>query len=130
MNDLISRSALLEALAKRQVVDECADHGLDWKNATLETKRTVEIQGAAIKRIINIAPAVDAVPVRHGKWIYNPNANDWGIGGYVCSECSAKNGNLPSGKVASPMVFVGSKFCPNCGARMDEGGSGDGQTQD
>lgn len=55
-------------------------------------------------------PAVDAVPVRHGKWVYDPNANDWGIGGYVCSECRAKNNNLPSGEVASPMAFVGSKL--------------------
>ena len=126
-DDLISRSALLEALKKCSMADEFADHGLNWEDLTLEMIRAVKVQGAGIKRIINIAPAVDAVPVRHGKWIYNTNANDWGIGGYVCSECSAKNGNLPSGKVASPMAFVGSKFCPNCGARMDEGVSGDGE---
>lgn len=60
-NDLISRSALLEALAKRTLRDEFHDHGLDWENASRETKRAVEVQGAAIKRIINLAPAVNAV---------------------------------------------------------------------
>lgn len=70
---------------------------------------------------INWQPVVDAEPVRHGKWIYNPNANDWGIGGYVCSECHTKNDNLPCGKVANPMIFVGTKYCPNCGVKMDLG---------
>lgn len=116
--DLISRSVLRKCFAE-QCPGDCSS--CDCCSAT---------NGKLFCGLIDDAPAIDAVPVRHGKWIYNPNANDWGIGGYVCSECSAKNGNLPSGKVASPMVFVGSKFCPNCGARMDEGGSGDGQTQD
>jgi hypothetical protein len=41
---------------------------------------------------------------KHGKWLINPN-------GYYpyCSECYAepKNGNM-------------TKFCPDCGAKMDE----------
>lgn len=56
-NDLISRSALLEALTKRTLSDEFYDHGLDWEKASLETKRAVEVQGTAIKRIINLVPA-------------------------------------------------------------------------
>lgn len=59
-NDLISRSALLEALANRTLRDEFYDHGFDWDNASRETRRAVELQGAAIKRIIHLAPAVEA----------------------------------------------------------------------
>ena len=66
------------------------------------------------------APAVDAEPERHGRWIFDKNKNDWGIGGYVCSECQAKNNNLPCTKVAVPLMFVGANYCPNCGAKMDE----------
>lgn len=62
---------------------------------------------------------VDAESVRHGRWKYDTNANDWGIGGYVCSECGAKNNNLPCNKVANLMMFVGSNYCPHCGAKMD-----------
>lgn len=73
------------------------------------------------------AEAIDRIgkllPLRHGHWAYDPNANDWGIGGYVCSECHAKNNNLPCAKVATPLVFVGANYCPNCGAKMD----GDGE---
>lgn len=58
-NDLISRSALLEALANSTLRDEFYDHGLDWDNASRETRRAVELQGTAIKRIINLVPAVE-----------------------------------------------------------------------
>ena len=45
---------------------------------------------------------IDAVPVKYGKWIINPD-------GYYpyCSECKQE----PEGRVMS-------KFCPNCGCKM------------
>lgn len=63
--------------------------------------------------------AEDVAPVVHGKWVYNKNATDWGIGGYVCSECQNKNNNLPCNRVKSVRMFSGAKYCPNCGAKMD-----------
>ena len=48
---------------------------------------------------------VDAVPVRHGRWVWNDYG---GIGNYHCSEC---------GKIC---ICNGDyDYCPNCGARMD-----------
>jgi hypothetical protein len=62
--------------------------------------------------IINNAPTVDAVPVRHGKWIdegqyadYHPH-HAW-----RCSEC---------GEHVIEVDTPWYKYCPNCGARMDE----------
>ena len=52
-------------------------------------------------------PTVDAVPVKHGKWIDRNGAivaPFWER--YECSECGARSDN--------------SNYCPNCGARMDE----------
>ena len=52
-------------------------------------------------------PTVDAVPVRHGKWIDRNGAivaPFWER--YECSECGARSDN--------------SNYCPNCGARMVE----------
>lgn len=66
-------------------------------------------------------PAADVAPVVHGKWQYNKDATDWGIGGYVCSECKNKNNNLPCNRVKSVKMFSGAKYCPNCGAKMDGG---------
>ena len=55
------------------------------------------------------APTIDAVPVRHGKWIkwFEDADGQW----MRCSECQM-------------MFYVGKgrdgNYCPNCGARMDE----------
>lgn len=49
------------------------------------------------------ANAVDAVPVRHGKWIEYPTADEMN----QCSECGV-------------LRFGDSNYCPNCGARMDK----------
>ena len=43
----------------------------------------------------------DVAPVRHGRWI----KHGWSI---VCSECG------------EDYAFAKRKFCPNCGARMEE----------
>lgn len=74
----------------------------------------------ASAQILEKLPSVDVEPVKHGRWIFDKDANDWGIGGYVCSECRAKNNNLPCVETMNPMMFVGSSFCPNCGAKMVE----------
>ena len=57
------------------------------------------------------ANAVDAEPVRHGKWIYTRHYT------WECSECK-KNPTSGMGYVQRKDGLFG--FCPNCGARMDE----------
>lgn len=69
---------------------------------------------------IEAQPVADVAPVVHGKWEYDKDATDWGIGGYVCSECKNKNNNLPYTRVKWVKMFSGSRYCPNCGAKMDE----------
>lgn len=63
-------------------------------------------------------PAADVAPVKHGKWVWNPNGMDWGLGAWECSECACRNNNLPMNNKINPLVFSGSKYCPNCGADM------------
>lgn len=69
--------------------------------------------------IARMVKSEDVSPVVHGKWVYNKNATDWGIGGYVCSECQNKNNNLPCSRVKSVRMFSGAKYFPECGAKMD-----------
>lgn len=64
---------------------------------------------------------VDVAPVKHGHWVYNQNGHDWGLGAWECSLCHSVNNNLPIDKRFSPYVYAGSKYCPNCGAKMDGG---------
>lgn len=53
--------------------------------------------------IIDTAPTIDAMPVRHGRWVVidaeEPRR-------YGCSECKRLSWNMEN-------------YCPNCGARMD-----------
>ena len=58
-----------------------------------------------------------------GYWILDPDGMDWNIPAWVCSVCGCKNDNLPVANGVTPrtvMRFCGSKFCPNCGAKMSE----------
>ena len=48
-------------------------------------------------KIVKNMPAVDAEPMRHGRWEC----------GGICSECGLDNEERKT------------DFCPNCGARMD-----------
>lgn len=53
-------------------------------------------------------------------WVYDSNAYDWGLGGFVCSNCLTVNSNLPSDFTRYPLDYMGSKYCPNCGKEMEE----------
>ena len=63
--------------------------------------------------LLNKAPTVDVEPVRHGQWetkeyTTEDSFDDWIVIHHeeVCSECGKGQGER-------------SKFCPNCGAKMD-----------
>ena len=92
-NDLFSRKALLERIEK--------DTPWWWQN----------FHSYLIVDMLEEAPAIEAEPVRHGKWLYvgygKPDAWD-------CSECSV-------------MVAKQHFYCPRCGAKMD-GGKNDAET--
>lgn len=64
-----------------------------------------------IKKYIDDAPTIDAVPVVHGRWVktHTTEENVWN-----CSACG-----YPVG-----IWTAWSRFCPNCGARMDGGAEG------
>lgn len=55
--------------------------------------------------MVEYAPTIDAVPVRHGRWVVidaeEPRR-------YGCSECKRLSWHMEN-------------YCPNCGARMDGG---------
>ncbi len=73
---------------------ECDDDNYDQVFPTITAQQA-----------LNELPVADVQPVKHGEWKINSD-------GYYpyCSEC----GKEPeSGKMT--------KFCPNCGARMDGG---------
>ena len=66
---------------------------------------TPEAMSMMLRGLIRDAPAVDAVPVVHGRWIYH----DDDIMPWVsCSECDICTDSTKK-----------TPYCPFCGARMD-----------
>ena len=76
------------------------------------------VLGVFDRQRIKELPAADVEEVKHGKWIWDPNGMAWGLGTWQCSECACRNNNLPMNNRINPLVFSGSKYCPNCGAKM------------
>lgn len=62
------------------------------------------------------APTVDAVEVRHGRWVHHPEIG-WGST-WLCSKCGEKT-------VETIMGEPRYKFCPMCGADMRKDGGDD-----
>lgn len=77
-----------------------------WK---MQVKASVETILNQFIDYIDHAPTVDAVPVRHGRWIYHPDWQADGECGYECSECG----------MGSDVDYP---YCMLCGARMERKG--------
>ena len=61
----------------------------------------------------------DAMTAQKGHWVYDPNAIDWGMGGWICNLCGNRNNNLPiMQQDCNPYLYAGSQYCPACGAKM------------
>ena len=70
----------------------------------------------------NIAPTIDAEPVRHGRWIEDEKAYPGpDLSNYVCSSCKRVGGTWIK-CLKSENLFT---YCPWCGAKMDGGENDD-----
>ena len=96
MDDLISREAALDMLDhERKVLIEQGRLGAEH----------IVVHHA--RRMIEDLPAVEAVPVVHGRWI-DENPDDFLDPRMRCSICTG---------IESPLLKW--RYCPNCGAKMD-----------
>lgn len=86
--DLISRSKAKEAIIGWDT--NATDEELEW----------------AIDRV----PAVDAEPVRHGRWIKKKNCLT------RCSECGTVQ---PYDAIGDDVIYWPCDYCHHCGAKMD-----------
>lgn len=88
-------------------------------------KGIIEILTHLINFIRKEMPTIEAEPVRHGRWIEKPPYSDETVKGLefqiVCSRCDEQNSSITFDENSVPIAktFYRTKFCPNCGARMD-----------
>lgn len=97
MGDYISREELLSLYEDK-----------DINPAQWSVPLSVVIQN------IKDVPAADVAPVVHGEWIDDQQSIFNGVIERHCSRC----GQLMTSAITRKM-----HYCPNCGARMDGGGS-------
>lgn len=70
-------------------------------------------KGIEPSQYMEIIPAADVEPVRHGRWIKESD------GGTRCSVCNKRVRDVTGGW-DEPVDLSDMPYCPKCGARMDE----------
>ena len=97
---------MAEYIERKKVLKILEDMRMDYENSDDPIHTLCEDYADALETAenkLNMLIAADVRPERHGEWKINPD-------GYYpyCSECGKE-----------PKNGVMSKFCPNCGAKMD-----------
>jgi hypothetical protein len=70
---------------------------------------------------IDSIPPADVRPVVRGRWIWDENGMDWGLGAWICSQCRHRpETTWQTMSDIIPLRWSGSHFCPNCGAEMSD----------
>lgn len=95
-DDLISRQAAIDTIGKEPDYDD----GMVFEALS------------HAQRDVALLPAVDAVPVVHGEWVWVQYDANPEIGNFHCSKCRF----IPA---AFNMAKRYLNYCPNCGAKMD-----------
>lgn len=114
VSEYISRDTILKVLA------DCEPKEEDWRTDNMEGYDLRKIRYLAasnvyeeIKDVLSCKRLIaDVAPVVHGRWevVYNSVGKQEG----QCTHCGKNSGILITKK----------SYCPNCGAKMDEEGSG------
>lgn len=105
MNDNISRQAAIKAI-------NC--------DITVTGRDNAETVAATIGTFVDRIKALPSTD-KEGFWLLDPDGMDWNLPAWICSECHCKNDNIgvvEKGMGSDPRSWAGSKFCPECGARM------------
>ena len=93
MSDLISRSALIEAMEKKyELAEKKAFYSVGLSEGFIIAEEIIKEQ-----------PTVETKPVVHGEWKFEMSTV---FPVYRCSECNCAT------------ALGQTKFCPNCGADM------------
>ena len=84
------------------------------REAAIEAAKHAWAKGLEPSQYLEIIPAADVAPVRHGRWIgYHEADIGYDEYGVRCSNCNFE--------VEDHEVDFVMNYCPNCGAKMDGG---------
>lgn len=112
---LISRQPCKDCISRQSVLD------------TIESWLSCDDYNGAERHIMRAMQSVlyDLPPVtpkeKTGRWIKIQSGDGMFPMSIACSKCNNENSHLDFNEHAEPIgkVFIKSKYCPNCGARME-----------
>ena len=100
-----------ELIDRQSALSVCKEYG--W----IDDEDFIEGYNTAIKDIreaIKELPAIEAEPVRHGRFVFEKGDGKTCLDGWICTACKfGYHTNVP--------YFADFKYCPACGSRMDGG---------
>ena len=99
MDEYLSKETLQEKLNRKKAGPANKRYTEGWNDAIL-----------MVKSMIHSEKAADVAPVRHGRWVKMDTTGLLAVEPvWNCSSCG-----YPVG-----VSVAGSKYCPNCGCKMD-----------
>lgn len=121
---MTTEQRLIDANLLVDVCKEIAKH--EWNKRTSPVSWSDAYEGFIDD--VDGMPTVDAVPVVHGRWVWDIETHGdpmYGIDedyGYRCSECKvwADEYGVDGDIYEEPPTNI-LHYCPNCGAKMDGG---------
>ena len=122
MSDYISKEYIINKFKEHREL--YISSWSDFNSMPIEDKVACDVYATCCADVVN-APATDVQPVRRGQWIEKPPYKDEIVKGLeyqiVCSECDEQNSSLEfdENHNAIGKTFYKTRYCPNCGARMD-----------
>ena len=111
---LIDADALRETLGITGTADTC--HGCKYNKGYYYCNTDKAPQFAYVCECIDDAPTIEAVPVRHGKWIDTETFNRPWFRHHIF-KCSVCGNTLDMDGVNAGRGDA--NYCPDCGAKMD-----------
>ncbi len=84
------------------------------REAAIEAAKHAWAKNLEPSQYIEIIPAADVAPVRHGKWEDKPNPQ-WKA--YDIRYCTLCGWSIHKSKLRN--ADLSWRYCPNCGAKMD-----------
>lgn len=116
MADYIDKQKTIEAIHSAIYSFIC---GAEDGDELSEDEKLVLSVNKAICTAIKAFPSADVQPVRHGHWDETTEPCGWTD--EDCAECSECHNTFVLGDYTMEDIRESFKYCPNCGARMDEG---------
>ena len=114
MRELIDKESALDLVRDKclEILDRCDSHyDVDVEDYVYDEPavfNTILTCNKEIRNALSEMQPIDAEPVRHGRWLPDRTKNAY----WICSYCG-----FPSEASGAFKIY---KYCPVCGARMDQ----------